>query len=81
MNYLRRFCSISVLIFALTISTFAGDIHCGVVSPPPEQKASITGNMATGATETSDTSSDENLFVDPVTGLALDILQSLLSLF
>jgi hypothetical protein len=80
MKHLRHGCVVFILILTLTLSTFAGNIECGVVSPPPQQ-ASVTGEMATGATETSETSSDDNLFVDPVTGLALDILQSLLSLF
>jgi hypothetical protein len=80
MKHLRHFCFASILSFLLTLSAFAGDINCGVVSPPPEQ-TSVTGNMATGTTATSESTSDENLFIDPVTGLALDILQSLLSLF
>lgn len=78
MNRLRRFCAAFVLLFALALSTSAGDIHCGAVPPPPEKSTAVMGEMTTGATATS---SDENLFIDPVTGLALDILQSLLSLF
>jgi hypothetical protein len=61
----------TILTFTLTFSTFAGDIHCGVVSESPSQQTSVAGDMATGATVT----------VDPITGLALDILQNLLSLF
>jgi hypothetical protein len=81
MKYLRRFCVATILTFTLTFSTFAGDIHCGAVSETPSQPASVTGDMATGATATNETSIAETTYVDPVTGLALDILQSLLSLF
>lgn len=80
MNRLRQFCATSVLLFTLTLSTFAGDIHCGVVDPPAQQSAA-NSEMATGDAATTVTSGDEDLFIDPVTGLALDILQSLLSVF
>ena len=78
MKHLRQFCAAAVLTFALTLSTFAGDIDCGVVAPPPQ--TAITGNMATGITATNEEST-ETSFVDPVTEFTLNILQGLLSLF
>jgi hypothetical protein len=71
MERLRHFCAATILTFTFTLVAFAGDMQCGVTSESPSQQTSITGDMATGATVT----------VDPITGLALDILQSLLSLF
>ncbi len=80
MKHLRHFCIASVLTFALTFSAFAGDINCGVVSPPPTPPAPLTGQMTTGVTATNEESS-ETSFVDPVTEFTLNILQGLLSLF
>ena len=82
MNRLRQICAVTILTISVTLSAFAGNINCGVVEPPPpDPSASVTGEMATGATATNDSLSAETAYVDPVTGLALDILQSLLSLF
>ena len=77
MKRLRQICAVTILAISVTLSAFAGNINCGAVEPPPsDPTASVTGEMATGATATNETA-----YVDPVTGLALDILQSLLSLF
>jgi hypothetical protein len=81
MKRLHHFCVASVLTFALAISAFAGDINCGVTSAPPPQQSAVTDDIHTGGTATSETSSAETVYIDPVTGIALDILQSLLSLF
>ncbi len=80
MSRLHRFCIATVLTFALTLSAFAGDIHCGVVSTPPPPPASVMGEMPDGVTAT-DEESSETSFVDPVTEFTLNILQGLLSLF
>lgn len=80
MNCLRQFCAASILILALTLSAFAGDINCGVAAPPPPQ-AAITGDINCGVTLTCQSSSTETVSLDPVTGLALSLLQSLLSVF
>jgi hypothetical protein len=77
MKRLRQICAVTILTVSVTLSAFAGNINCGAVEPPPpETPSSVTGEMATGATATNETT-----YVDPVTGLALDILQSLLALF
>ena len=81
MKRLRHFCAAAILTFTLTLSAFGGDIECGVVDPPPPPPSSVMGEMATGVTETNETPSSETAYIDPVTGLALDMLQSLLSLF
>jgi hypothetical protein len=72
MKKLQQFCAAVVLTLALTLSAFAGDISCpGVIDQPPPQQSSATGEMgAPGA-----------VALDPVTGTALSLLQSILSLF
>jgi hypothetical protein len=82
MNHLRRFCLTFVLTIALTLSAFAGDIHCGIVSDPSSGSSatSVTGDMATGAATTNETSA-ETTYVDPVTEIALSLLQGVLALF
>jgi hypothetical protein len=81
MKPLRQLCAIAVLTVVLASSAFAGNIECGDVPPPPVPPASVTGDMATGITATNGTSSTEIAFVDPVTEITLNILQSVLSLF
>ena len=74
MKRLRHFCAATILTFTFTLAAFAGDMQCGVTSEPPPPESEIAGQMDTGA-------SAETAVVDSVTGLALDILQGLLSLF
>ena len=70
MKRLRHLCAATILTFTVTLAALAGDMQCGVINSPTRQ-ASVTGDMATGATVT----------VDPVTEFTLNVLQSLLSLF
>lgn len=81
MKRLRYFCAITILTSALTLSAFAGTIECGVVAPPPPQQSAVMGDIHCGVTATCATPGAEIVVIDPVTGLALNILQSLLSLF
>jgi hypothetical protein len=81
MKRLCHFCATTVLTISVALSAFAGNINCGAVAPPPEQPASVMGDIPNGATATDETASAEIVFIDPATGLALDILRSLLSLF
>jgi hypothetical protein len=80
MKSLQRLCAAFVLTLALTLSAFAGDMTTGIIDTPPppgqqlattgDMQAGLTGDMSTGITAT-----------DPVTTVALSLLQSLLSLF
>jgi hypothetical protein len=80
MKCLHRFCFASVLTFALTVSTFAGDIHTGAVPPPPDPIVS-TGDIECGVIQTNENSMSETASVDPMTELTLNILQSVMALF
>jgi hypothetical protein len=88
MNRFRQLCAAILLTAVLVSSTaLAGNMPCGVTSPTPTTEASATGDMPNGATSSSDASLTGDMplgdtsDIDPVTGLALDMLRSLLSLF
>jgi hypothetical protein len=47
MKNLRQLCGGVVLLLALTVSVFAGQINCpGVVDPPPDTPPTATGQVA-----------------------------------
>ena len=64
----RLLCASVMLTLVLASHTFAGQIETLIVSPPPP---SADGQMETGSSEA----------VDPVTQVALSLLQSVMSLF
>lgn len=72
--------AITALVFALALSTytFAGEMHTGRTATPPP----LTGEMQTGVTDgemhTDKAASTPK--TDITTGIALDLLQRLLSL-
>lgn len=74
MKPLRQFCATVALTLILAASTFAGDIQCGAVPPPPDPPAPMMSEMS-GAT------SDGTYSLEPLTELTLSFLQSVLSLF
>jgi hypothetical protein len=77
MKKLQQLCAAAVLTLTLGLSTFAGDMGCpGVINPPPPQQSSVTGEMGTPGASAPGVSA-----LDPVTGTALSLLQSILSLF
>lgn len=83
MKALRRFCAASLLTLALTLPVSAGYISTGVTSPPPPPApASAPGDSSTSvAGEISTTKSEEATANDSVTEIALNLIQSVLSLF
>jgi hypothetical protein len=88
MNRFRQLCATTLLTVVLAASSaLAGHLPMGVTSPPPSTETSATGDMPNGATSSSEDSvtgempSGDTAEIDPVTGLALSLLKSLLSLF
>ncbi|MDT4955375.1 MAG: hypothetical protein QOJ02_3513 [Acidobacteriota bacterium] len=82
MKHPPQLCVIIVLTFALASSAFAGQIDCGdFPPPPPNPSASVTGDIHSGFMTTNETSGTETTFIDPVTDVTLNILQSVLSIF
>jgi hypothetical protein len=80
MKNLRQLCAAVVLTFVLTLSVPAGQITTGITDPPPPPASTtIDGQITTGTAEPMQTGGDEGLA--PVTQIALNVLQSMLSLF
>jgi hypothetical protein len=72
MNNLHKFCAGLILMLALTVPTFAGNIECPGVAEPPQATAteeSVAGEMPNGVEST-----------DPVTEFLLSVLGSILPL-
>ncbi len=89
MKTLRQLCAASVLTLVLTVSAFAGVMSTGVTEPPPPPSPSTAtpeGDMTTGAAgEISTTVAGEISTgvssTDPATGVTLNLLLHVLSLF
>ena len=84
MKTLRQLCVASVFVFALTIPAFAGEIQIGVAPPPPSQPAQTAttpGEIQIGITGQEETGSSEATAFDSATEIAMNLLQSVLSLF
>jgi Spy/CpxP family protein refolding chaperone len=76
MKKLKSLCGAVVLTLLLALPVFAGQMTTTVADPPPptadgQMTTTIAGQMQTGSSEA----------VDPVTQVALSLLQSVLSLF
>ncbi|HEX8888063.1 MAG TPA: hypothetical protein VF779_02745 [Pyrinomonadaceae bacterium] len=80
MKTFKKFCVASVLILTIMLPISAGQMETGFTDPPPsatpqaattgDMQAGITGEMSTGVTA-----------IDPVTEVALNLLQNLPPLF
>ena len=83
MKNFRKICAVAVLTLMIAFPTFAGEILApGVVEPQPTPQCSATGDIGMpGASVTGEILGPGMAALDPVTEAALDLLQSLLSLF
>ena len=83
MKTLRRLFVASAFTLALTIPVLAGDIETTVTSPPPSQAQATTtdGKISTTVAGQAETGSSEATATDSATEAALNLLQSVLSLF
>ncbi len=83
MKSLRNIFAALALTCVLSVSVFAGDMDTmGITSTGDMGTQGVaTGNMDTGATATGDMGTVGITTTDPVTGIALVLLQSALSLF
>jgi len=78
MKRLQQLCTAFVFALVLTTATIAGDIHTGGIAPPPspdESSATTQGNIATGGLQSPQGTSDS------VADIALNLLQTMLSVF
>ncbi len=82
MRALRQLSVALVLTLALAITAFAGEIQTGITSPPPPpQTVTVAGEIQTGVAGQEETDSGEATAADSVAEIALNLLQSVLSLF
>ena len=84
MRNLRRLSGAIVFTLALAVPALAGDIQTTVTSPPPAQPAqtaTLNGDIQTTVTGQAETDSSEATATDTATEIALNLLQSVLSLF
>jgi hypothetical protein len=85
MKTLRKILAAMVLTCVFSIAALAGEIGTGAAQSPPPP--SVTGEMSTGNTATAEAGVAGEIgtgvasTVDPITGIALSLLQSLLALF
>lgn len=79
MKTLRQLSVASVFVFVLAMPAFAGEISTGIAPPPPPHAAA--GQIETGITGQIETDSSEATAIDSATEIALNLLQSVLSLF
>ena len=81
MKTLRQLCVALMFTLALTIPTFAGDIETTIAPPQPAQPATAQGEMQTTVTGQIEIGSSEATAAGSATEIALNLLQSVLSLF
>jgi hypothetical protein len=83
MKTLRQLCVALTFTLVLAITTFAGEIHTTVAppTPPSSQAATTQGEMQTTVTGQEEANSSEATAADSATEIALNLLQSVLSLF
>jgi hypothetical protein len=80
MKTLRQLLVASVVTFVLTMPAFAGQMDT-MVAPPPPQAAVTEGQIDTTVAGQIETPSGEATATDSATEIALNLLQSVLSLF
>ena len=82
MKTFQRLCAASVLTLMLTLPASAGWISTGVAPPAPSPTPTAAeGEIHTTVTGQEETGSDEATASDSATEVALNLLQSVLSLF
>jgi len=78
MKKLQQLCMAGVFTLVLTTTTFAGDIHTGgLTQPPPDESWPTTS----GGIETGTGAQNPEAISDSVADIALDLLQTMLSVF
>ena len=83
MKTLRQLCVVVMFTLALALPAFAGEMEIGSPTPPPSQPqtGAVNGVMDTGLTGQEETGSGEVSATDSATEAALNLLQSVLTIF
>jgi hypothetical protein len=79
MKKIQRLCLVSAFILVLTTATFAGEISTGKTPPPPPPASSSA--MTPGEIDTPRAIPNPQGTSDSVTDIALEVLQTMLSVF
>lgn len=78
MRKLQQLCMAGVFTLVLTTASFAGEIATGGLTQPPPDESSPT---TLGGTQTGPGVQDPEAISDPVADIALNLLQTMLSVF
>ncbi|MGI9068537.1 MAG: hypothetical protein ACR2HX_19290 [Pyrinomonadaceae bacterium] len=81
MKKLQQLCLAGVFTFVLTTTTFAGDIQTGGFTQPPPPPPDESTAIMPGDIETGPGVQNPHAISDSVAGLALNLLQTMLSVF
>jgi hypothetical protein len=82
MKSLKKVCAAVLLTLIISLTTLAGDMSCGITAPPPQQsQAATTGDISAGIASADKATGDEAMVANSVTEIALNLMQSVLSLF
>jgi hypothetical protein len=84
MKFVQKFCAATILTLLLTFSASAGDILLpGARDTAPPPQSSVTSDAYTPEVpeDADDLVISDLTELDPITGITLSLLQSLLSLF
>jgi hypothetical protein len=87
MKNIKPLCIAFILTCLLTMPALAGQMDTGIVNPPPTPTVTTDGQMDTGIADKSPATTEGQIHttsseaVNPVTEMALSLLQSMLLLF
>ncbi len=81
MKKLQHLCMAAVFTLMLTTATLAGDIATGGFTPPPPPPPDGFSATTSGDTQTPGVVQNPEAISDPVTDIALNLLQTMLSVF
>lgn len=75
MKKLQQLCAATTLLFVLSLSALAGNIHTNVVDPPPPPPESVTTtNSGLSSTDTATDSNEANTLFTEITLSLLQLL-------
>ena len=74
MKKLQQLCAAITLLFVLSLSALAGNIHTNVVDPPPPPPASVATTESGLTTETTTDSNEANALFTEITLSLLQLL-------
>lgn len=62
MRSLKTFCAATLLLLALSVNTHAGDMECGIFTPPPPPPATTASDASQDSTDAEDDGLLDSLF-------------------